>query len=343
MNVAPTIPRNTRIPRIGEGVAPSRILRSMRAAVVSAPGKINIVRREIPEPNPNQLLVHIEGCGVCASNIPPWQGKPWFDYPMPPGALGHEGWGRIEDAGSAVRNFVQGDRVAFLSSNAYADYDVCDSAAAVKLPDTLDQYPFPGEPLGCVMNIFERSNVTKDDTVAIVGIGFLGALLTQLISATGARVIALSRREFALKIAQEMGAAHLVPLEEDAIQCVRHLTNNGFCDVVIECTGKQTPLDTAGEIVRERGRLVIAGYHQDGPRQVNMQLWNWRGFDVINAHERDPRVYVDGIRRAIRAVEGGLLNPAALFTHSFPLQRVGDALNMVTRRPDGFMKALVTT
>jgi threonine dehydrogenase-like Zn-dependent dehydrogenase len=112
---------------------------------------------------------------------------------------------------------------------------------------------------------------------------------------------------------------------------------------VIECTGKQTPLDTAGEIVRERGRLVIAGYHQDGPRQVNMQLWNWRGLDVINAHERDPRVYVDGIRRAIRAVEGGLLNPAALFTHSFPLQRVGDALNMVTRRPDGFMKALVTT
>src|ERR1044071_1888413 len=107
----------------------------MRAAVVSAPGKINIVKKQIPEPNANQVLVHVEGCGVCASNIPPWEGKPWFVYPMPPGALGHEGWGNIEDVGTAVRELRQGDRVAFLSQNAYADYDVCDSSSAVKIPE----------------------------------------------------------------------------------------------------------------------------------------------------------------------------------------------------------------
>jgi threonine dehydrogenase-like Zn-dependent dehydrogenase len=70
---------------------------------------------------------------------------------------------------------------------------------------------------------------------------------------------------------------------------VRSLTNSAFCDVVIECTGMQWPLDLAGELTRERGRLVIAGFHQDGPRQVNMFLWNWRGLDVINAHERTLR------------------------------------------------------
>ena len=343
MSATPTSLGSRGIPRVGEGVPPSRVLRRMRAAVVSAPGKINIIKTEIPEPNPNQLLVRVEGCGVCASNIPSWEGKPWFDYPMAPGALGHEGWGRIEDVGSSVGDFKQGDRVAFLSSNAYADYDVCDSSAAVKLSETADEYPFPGEPLGCVMNIFRRSSIAKDHTVAIVGIGFLGALLTQLASATGARVIALSRREFALRIAQEMGATHLVALDDDDINSVRRLTNDRLCDVVVECTGKQRPLDVAGEITRERGRLVIAGYHQDGPRQVNMQLWNWRGLDVVNAHERDPGVYVDGIRQAIRAIDAGLLNPAPLFTHSFPLECLGDALKIVTRRPDGFMKALVTT
>ena len=57
---------------------------------------------------------------------------------------------------------------------------------------------------------------------------------------------------------------------------------------------------------------MIAGYHQDGPRQVNMQLWNWRGLDVINAHERDPAVYVQGIREAVEAVAAGRLDPAAL-------------------------------
>jgi threonine dehydrogenase-like Zn-dependent dehydrogenase len=193
------------------------------------------------------------------------------------------------------------------------------------------------------MNIFQRSIIAKDDTVAIVGIGFLGALLTQLASATGARVIALSRREFALRIAQEMGAIHLVTLDDDELKSVRRLTNDRLCDVVVECTGKQGPLDVAGEITRERGRLIVAGYHQDGPRQVNMQLWNWRGLDVVNAHERDPRIYVRGIRQAIRAIEAGLLSPAPLFTHSFSLECLGDALNMVTQRPDGFMKAVVTT
>jgi len=342
MTAAATTPESTRVPCLRKAVAPSRILRNMRAAAISAPGEISILKTQIPEPNRNQLLVHIEGCGVCASNIPPWEGKPWFAYPMAPGALGHEAWGTVEDVGSAVRGFTQGDRVAILSNNAYADYDVCDSSSAVPLSAGLDETAFPGEPLGCAMNIFQRSNIGKEHTVAIVGVGFLGALLTQLASATGARVIALSRRGFALGIAREMGATGTARLD-DAIETVRCLTADRLCDIVIECTGKQSPLDIAGEITRERGRLVIAGYHQDGLRQINMQLWNWRGLDVINAHERNPRVYVDGIRKAIRAVEAGLLNPVPLYTHSFPLERLGDAFNMVAQRPEGFMKALIKT
>jgi len=58
----------------------------------------------------------------------------------------------------------------------------------------LDGLPFPGEPLGCAMNIFRRSGIRRGDTVAIIGIGFLGALLVQLAAGAGARVIAISRR-----------------------------------------------------------------------------------------------------------------------------------------------------
>jgi NADPH2:quinone reductase len=324
-----------------ESIRESRSLQTMRAAVLSTPRKIEIVETRIPEPNPHQFLVRLEGCGVCASNIPPWDGKPWFTYPMSPGALGHEGWGRVEELGNAVCDFQQGDRVAIFSNHAYAEYDLCESSAAVELPETLNEHPVPGEPLGCAMNIFHRAKIDGDDTVAIVGIGFLGALLTQLASATGAYVIALTRREFALGLAQQMGAAHIAPLDDDAIENVNRLTNSRLCDVVIECTGKQRPLDIAGEITRERGRLVIAGYHQDGLRQVNLQLWNWRGLDVINAHERDPRIYINGIQQAVRAVEAGLLNPAPLYTHRFPLEQLHHALNMAAQRPDGFMKGLI--
>ena len=65
--------------------------------------------------------------------------------------------------------------------------------------------PFPGEPLGCAMNIFRRSGIEAGQTVAIVGIGFLGAILTRLAADAGARVIAISRRPFSLEVARAHG------------------------------------------------------------------------------------------------------------------------------------------
>jgi threonine dehydrogenase-like Zn-dependent dehydrogenase len=72
-----------------------------------------------------------------------------------------------------------------------------------------------------------------------------------------------------------------------------------------------------------------------------MQLWNWRGLDVINAHERDPKAYADGIRDAVGAVASGRLDPSALYTHRYPLERLDEALDATRDRPDGFLKALV--
>ena len=87
---------------------------------------------------------------------------------------------------------------------------------------------------------------------------------------------------------------------------------------------------------------MIAGYHQDGPRQVNMQQWNWRGIDVVNAHERDPAVQLQGIREAVEAVASGRLDPRPLYTHIHPAAEAKLALDAAAQRPDGFVKALVT-
>jgi threonine dehydrogenase-like Zn-dependent dehydrogenase len=140
-----------------------------------------------------------------------------------------------------------------------------------------------------------------------------------------------------------MGAADVIPMDENAaaIERVKQLTGGTLCDCVIEAVGHQGPLDLAAELVRERGRLVVAGYHQDGPRQVNMWLWNWRGLDVINAHERDPKVYMAGMAEALDAVISGRLDPTPLYTHVFPLEQLGDALDATRDRPAGFLKALV--
>jgi threonine dehydrogenase-like Zn-dependent dehydrogenase len=138
-----------------------------------------------------------------------------------------------------------------------------------------------------------------------------------------------------------MGAEQALALDGDSQARVEELTGGALCDRVIEVAGKQESLDLAGALTRVRGRLVIAGFHQDGPRQVDMQLWNWRGLDVINAHERDPAMYVQGVREAAEAVATGRLDPSPLYTHRFPLDRIGDAFATAGERPDGFLKALV--
>jgi threonine dehydrogenase-like Zn-dependent dehydrogenase len=317
--------------------------RTARAAVIAAPRRAEL--RDVPlrEPAAGEVLLRLHGSGVCGSNLPVWEGRDWFDYPLPEGAPGHEGWGVIEGVGPEVDGWRAGDRVASLGSRAFAEYDVVAQQALIRIPDGLRERPVPGEPLGCTMNVFRRSGVQRGDTVAIVGIGFLGALLTQLCSSAGARVIAVSHRPYSLDVARACGAAELVRMDDHQriIEAARELTDGRFCDVVIECVGTQWPLDLAGELTRERGRLVIAGFHQDGLRQVNLFLWNWRGIDVINAHERDPAAYIDGTRAALDALTTGVLDPTPLYTHRLPLDRLGDAMELMRTRPDGFLKALV--
>src|SRR5919204_6373481 len=97
---------------------------SMRAAVVVAPRSARLERLRRPAPGPGQVLVRVEGCGVCGSNVPPWEGRPWFSYPLAPGEPGHEAWGVVEALGEGVREVEPGERVAILSFRGFADYDV---------------------------------------------------------------------------------------------------------------------------------------------------------------------------------------------------------------------------
>jgi threonine dehydrogenase-like Zn-dependent dehydrogenase len=316
---------------------------TMKAAVLAAPGEIRIDQVAVPEPGTGEVRLKLEGCGVCASNLEPWEGLPWMTYPGDPGGLGHEGWGVIEAIGDGVTGLAVGDRVAALGYRSFAERDVAKAVDVVKLPDALAGKPFPGEPLGCAMNIFRRSDIKPGQTVAIIGIGFLGAVLTKLATDAGARVIAISRRAESLDLARHYGAAETVPMDDHwrIIEAVKAITGERLCDRVIEAVGKQWPLDLAGEIVGFGGKLIVAGYHQDGPRQVNMQNWNWKGIDVINAHERDPDVCRQGLREAVEAVASGRIDPAPLYTHHYPLERLADALDATRDKPQGFVKALI--
>lgn len=314
-----------------------------KAAVLRKPGFMELQDILIPDPKENEVRIRVEGCGVCASSIPLWEGREWFNYPAAPGAPGHEGWGIIDKTGSKVTGLKTGDRVAFLSYSAFARYDIASADEVALLPPFLDNKPFPGEAIGCAMNIFNRAKIESGQTIAIVGCGFLGLLLIQLAKSVGARVIALSVRKFSLEMALKMGADKIVPMDDHfkVIETVKEMTGGAFCDRVIEATGKEWPLNLSIELTKERGRLIVAGFHQDGTRQVNMQLLNWRGIDLISAHERDPKRYVEGIQNAITAIDKGKLDPFQLFTHIFSLEDINKAFTLLDERPEGFIKTLI--
>ncbi len=325
-------------------VATVETQRVMRAARIVAPRKLAIESVQIPEPKPGEVRIRVAGSGVCASNLGPWLGLPWLQYPLAPGQSGHEAWGEVDEIGAEVTRVRVGDTVSAVSYNAYAEYDVAHEGSLVKIPRSLAQRSFPGEALGCAMNVFRRSRIEPGQTIAIVGVGFMGTLLTELCASMGARVIAISRRDYALGVATQKGASVVIPMHDHGaiIEQVRQLTDGVFCDRVIEAVGAQWPLDLAAELTRENGVLIVAGYHQDGARQVNMQLWNWRGIDVVNAHERRTERYVHGIQSALEAIEAKILTPESLYTHRYSLENLADALDATLERPAGFMKALVT-
>jgi threonine dehydrogenase-like Zn-dependent dehydrogenase len=306
----------------------------VKAAVFQGDGRSSIEHLREAAPGPGEVLLRLEGCGVCASTLPAWQGRPWFEYPLAAGSPGHEPWGRVVACGEGVTRPEVGERVTGLSFRAYAECDVADASQLVVLPPELDGRPFPGEALACAMNVFRRAGIRRGMPVAIVGAGFIGGLLVQLATAAGASVTAFSRRAWSLERAREQGAIDTRRLDDEAAL-------DGSWPCVIECTGTQRGLDAASRLTGIRSRLVIAGYHQEGLRQVDMQDWNWKGLDVVNAHEREPQRYVDGMRAAIDAVLSRRLDPWPLFTHSVPLADIDRAFRLMEERPPGFTKALL--
>ncbi|HEX7048991.1 MAG TPA: zinc-binding dehydrogenase [Longimicrobiales bacterium] len=315
----------------------------MRTARLVEPRRFEVVETDVPRPGAGEVLVRVRGCGVCASNLGPWGGIRGIEYPMDAGAPGHEVFGTVEEVGPEVAEGPpRGAAVTALSFHGFAEYDVARAEDTVVLPPGLESAPVLGEPVACAVNVRRRAGIREGDTVVVLGIGFLGALLVRLVRGDGpARVVAVSRRDEGLEMARRMGADEVLRYEDDVVARVEALTGGRLADVVIEATGRPMPLELAAKLTRVRGRLVIAGYHQDGPRSVNLQLWNWRGLDVVNAHERDPAIYTQGMIEGVRLLETGALDLRPLVSHVVSLDEIGRAFSLAEERPAGFFKAVV--
>ena len=253
----------------------------------------------------------------------------------------------IDAVGEDVADVAPGDRVAMLSRiGASPAYDVARADAVVKLPPELAGQPFPGEPLGCAMNIFRRSDIHAGQTRR----DRRHRLPRRDPDAAGDRRRRARDRHLAPAVvarprAPSFGAAETIAMDDHyaIIEKVKAPHRRALCERVIEAVGKQWPLDLAvRDSSASAGKLVVAGYHQDGPRQVNMQMWNWKGIDVIErARARSggvpgwtARGGRGGGERADRSRRGSTRTSIRSIS-------LGDALDATRDKPDGFVKALI--
>lgn len=314
----------------------------MKAAAMVKAGSFSVYDIEIPTPKPNEVLVKMKACGLCSSELGMWRNKEFnVENPL---FIGHEVSGVVEKIGEEVTQFTPGDRVTvFTEKGGYAEYVTVPEKAVVKIADHVPFELALGEPIACAMNGTKRSGVEIGDTVVMIGLGFMGALILQGVKLKGAsKIIAIDPREESQEIAEKLGVdVFLNPNKENIVDKVFELTDGRGADVVIESTGYQEPLNLATKLVKIRGRIVIFGYHQGGPRTIDVQTWNWKGLDVVNAHERDHDVYIDGMRTGIKLLNNHQLQMEPLVTHFFTIDQINEAFETANAKPNGFIKAVI--
>jgi len=314
----------------------------MKVAALVGERKFVIEEKEIPAIGRDEALVRIMACGVCLSELPLWLGEREVSYPS---YLGHEVSGIVEKTGSGVKDFKQGDRItAVLWGRGYSEYVNIPEKDLIKIDSRIPFKEALGEPIGCCISAMKRCGITIGDVVAIAGTGFMGLILLQLIHGYGAsKVIAIDVRDKNLSLARKLGADITLNSQSgDLVDEVLKLTEDGRgVDVVLEVAGKQETLDICSKIVRIRGRMLIVGYHSVGIRTVDMEQWNWKGIDVINAHERDKGIYYDSIKIGMDLLSAKRFTLKPLVTHLFKLDEINDAFQAAYEKPDCFIKSVV--
>jgi threonine dehydrogenase-like Zn-dependent dehydrogenase len=248
--------------------------------------------------------------------------------------------------GKNVSRFKEGDRVTALGTGCFAEYCRIPARCAVAVPDGVRDREALGEPLACLVSAAERTPVSLGDTCAIIGLGYMGIVLMDLIALKGAgKIVAIDARRECEALALRHGAdAFFLPDEVPAPMKLTEwgdMDRNYGIDLACEVTGKQAALTLAVEMVRQHGVLNVVGFHQGGPRTVDVQLMNWKALTIVNGHERREDYLMRCMERALLLIARKKLRTDHLITHEYPPDAVDEAFRALETKPEGHVKGVV--
>ena len=265
----------------------------MKAAVVHSFGEPLAVE-EVPRPAPgeDQLLVRIETCGLCHTDIHAARGE-WPVKPAPPFIPGHEGVGIVAELGPGNMHGIEvGMRVAlpwlgyacgdcrycntgretlcaeqqntgYSIDGGFAEYAVGYARHVVRVPDDIS--PVDASPLTCAglttYKAVKVSGATSSSLVAVFGAGGLGHLAIQYAAVIGAQVVAVDIHDDRLETARAVGADHVInAAEADPVAAIQKL---GGADAAISTAVTPRPFEQAHQSLARGGKLVCVGLPAD--------------------------------------------------------------------------------
>lgn len=284
----------------------------MRAAVVesfSAP--LVVSEREIPEPGPGEILVRLETCGLCHTDIHAAHG----DWPVKPGlpfVPGHEGVGLVAELGEGVTNRVIGQRVAipwlgyacgecrycidgretlcekqhnsgYSVDGGFAEYAIASARFVVPVPEGISA--LDAAPLTCAgvttYKALKVANIVPTERVAIFGIGGLGHLAVQYANLMGGTVVAVDVEDPKLELAKELGATHLVNAAKvDPVEAIQKL---GGADVAVVLAASPKVFEQAFSSLARGGRLICVALPADQEMSVSIFETVLKGISIIGS------------------------------------------------------------
>jgi L-iditol 2-dehydrogenase len=301
----------------------------------------------LPEMGGGDVLVRVDGCGVCGSDAHIVAGE--LTEFVPPRVLGHEPLGVVEEAGPLVSAFRPGDQVTWEPSlpcracrpcrdgedglcerrvpilGAFAERTIVPERALCHVPDGLpDGVGVLAEPLSCALYAHDRGRIRVGDIVAVTGAGTMGLLLTMLARRAGAsQVVVCDPVARKRELARTVGADVAVNPGTGAAAAVRARTGGRGADVAFEAAGSpDTVLDTL-RAVRPGGTAVLVGI---SPAAAAAPV------PLLDLVRRDITIEAVWLRRftfqrAVALLAELPLEP--LITHHVPLADIGLAFELL--------------
>jgi len=183
------------------------------------------------------------------------------------------------------------------------------------------------EPLACVLNGLELSQVKLGETVVVIGAGPIGMMLVEVAMKMGARVLLVNRSRPRLEIAKRLGAAaYICSNVEDAVQRVLDETGGLGADVVITCNPSPESQVDAIRMAKNRARVnFFGGLPKDRaivPLDTN--LIHYKELFVHGAHGSLPRHH----QQAVELINNGIIDMSKFISHRFPLERIEEAIRV---------------